>query len=29
MARLRSKIEDNPADPQYIITKRTKGYYIA
>lgn len=29
MARLRSKIEDNPAEPQYIITKRTKGYYIA
>ena len=29
MARLRSKIEDNPAAPQYIITKRTKGYYIA
>lgn len=29
MARLRSKIEDNPADPKYIITKRTKGYYIA
>ena len=29
MARLRSKIEDNPAEPEYIITKRTKGYYIA
>lgn len=29
MARLRSKIEANPAEPEYIITKRTKGYYIA
>lgn len=29
MARLRSKIENNPAEPEYIITKRTKGYYIA
>ncbi len=28
MSRLRSKIEDKPADPEYILTKRTKGYYI-
>ena len=28
MSRLRSKIEEVPAEPEYIITKRTKGYYI-
>ena len=28
MSRLRSKIEDTPAEPEYILTKRTKGYYI-
>lgn len=28
MSRLRSKIEDKPAEPKYILTKRTKGYYI-
>ena len=28
MSRLRSKIEDKPAEPEYILTKRTKGYYI-
>ena len=28
MSRLRAKIEDTPAEPEYIITKRTKGYYI-
>ena len=28
MSRLRSKIEDVPAEPEYILTKRTKGYYI-
>lgn len=27
--RLREKIEDNPAQPQYIITKRGMGYYFA
>lgn len=27
--RLREKIEDNPAQPQYIITKRGLGYYFA
>ncbi len=27
--RLREKIEDNPAQPQYIITKRGVGYYFA
>ncbi|MGN1095664.1 MAG: response regulator, partial [Eubacteriales bacterium] len=26
MSRLRSKIEDNPGEPEYIFTKRTKGY---
>lgn len=29
VTRLRSKIESNPSEPEYIITKRTKGYYIA
>ena len=28
MSRLRSNIEDKPAEPEYILTKRTKGYYI-
>lgn len=28
MSRLRSKIEEVPAEPEYILTKRTKGYYI-
>ncbi|MCQ2435777.1 MAG: response regulator transcription factor [Clostridia bacterium] len=28
MSRLRSKIETNTAEPEYIMTKRTKGYYI-
>lgn len=28
MSRLRSKIEENPSEPEYIFTKRTKGYYI-
>lgn len=28
MSRLRAKIEDVPAEPEYIITKRSKGYYI-
>ena len=27
--RLREKIEDNPAQPQYIITKRGLGYYLS
>ena len=28
MSRLRAKIEDIPAEPEYILTKRSKGYYI-
>ena len=28
MSRLRSKVEENPSEPEYIFTKRTKGYYI-
>ena len=28
MSRLRAKIEETPAEPEYIITKRSKGYYI-
>lgn len=28
MSRLRAKIEEKPAEPEYIITKRSKGYYI-
>lgn len=28
MSRLRSKVEDNPSEPEYILTKRTKGYFI-
>lgn len=28
MSRLRAKIEDVPAEPEYILTKRSKGYYI-
>ena len=27
--RLREKLEDDPANPQYIITKRGAGYYLA
>lgn len=27
--RLREKLEDNPAEPKYIITKRGIGYYFA
>ncbi len=27
--RLREKLEDNPADPAYVITKRGVGYYFA
>ena len=27
--RLREKLEDNPAEPVYIITKRGAGYYFA
>ncbi|MCQ2770533.1 MAG: response regulator transcription factor [Clostridia bacterium] len=28
ITRLRSKIEENPSEPVYILTKRTKGWYI-
>ena len=28
MSRLRAKIEETPAELEYIITKRSKGYYI-
>ena len=27
--RLREKIEDNPSEPQYVMTKRGAGYYFA
>ena len=27
--RLREKLENNPAEPEYVITKRGAGYYIA
>lgn len=27
--RLREKLEDNPAEPEYVITKRGVGYYFA
>ena len=27
--RLREKLEDNPAEPEYVITKRGAGYYFA
>ena len=27
--RLREKLEDNPAEPKYVITKRGVGYYLA
>ena len=29
VSRLREKIEDNPAEPEYIITKRGFGYYFS
>ena len=29
MSRLRAKVESNPAEPEYIKTIRTKGYYIS
>ena len=28
MRRLREKLEDNPADPRYILTRRGAGYYL-
>ena len=28
MSRLRAKIEEKPAEPEYILTRRSKGYYI-
>lgn len=28
MRRLREKLEDDPAEPEYIITKRGQGYYL-
>lgn len=28
MRRLREKLEDNPAEPRYIMTRRGAGYYI-
>ena len=28
MRRLREKLEDDPADPQFILTKRGQGYYL-
>lgn len=27
--RLREKLEDNPAEPEYVVTKRGAGYYFA
>ena len=27
--RLREKLEDNPSEPQYVMTKRGAGYYFA
>ena len=27
--RLREKLEDSPADPVYVLTKRGMGYYFA
>ena len=27
--RLREKLEDNPADPEYVMTRRGVGYYLA
>lgn len=29
MSRLRAKVESNPAEPEYIKTIRTRGYYIS
>ena len=29
MRRLREKLEDNPAEPRYVMTKRGAGYYFA
>ncbi len=28
MRRLREKLEDDPAEPEYILTKRGQGYYL-
>ena len=28
MRRLREKLEDDPADPKYILTRRGAGYYL-
>ena len=28
MRRLREKLEDDPAEPQFILTKRGQGYYL-
>ncbi|MBQ2325963.1 MAG: response regulator transcription factor [Clostridia bacterium] len=28
MRRLREKLEDNPAEPKYLLTKRGAGYYL-
>jgi two-component system response regulator VicR len=28
MRRLREKLEDNPAEPHYVMTKRGAGYYF-
>ena len=27
--RLREKVEDDPANPDYVLTKRGVGYYLA
>ena len=27
--RLREKLEKNPADPEYVMTRRGVGYYLA
>ena len=27
--RLREKLEENPADPEYVMTRRGVGYYLA
>ena len=28
MRRLREKLEDDPAEPKYIMTRRGAGYYL-